>query len=159
VGTFNGVDAYSNSSLNHPSNDERNTDAGIFTGLKWQCVEYVNRYYYLIHGITNLGFQNANTYYGNATARGLMAYPNVGSTAPQVGDILCFGGGSQGLGHVAIIREVGTDYVKVIQQNVMQDLRDADFRHTLTLSGGTYTVSATELGKTYTTQGWLRVAP
>lgn len=157
MGTFNGVAAYSDSSINHPSPDEHNNDTGINTGLKWQCVEYVNRYYYLIHGITNLGGQNANQYYDNATARGLLAYPNGGSTAPQVGDILSFGGGSEGLGHVAIIREVGANYVKVIQQNVTQDSRDADFSFTLTVSGGTFTVTATELGQTYTTQGWLRV--
>lgn len=157
VGTFNGVAAYSNGSDTYVSNQYNITDDGTNTGMKWQCVEYVKRYYYLNYGKTwYIPGQNANDYYGNATALGLTAFPNTGTTAPQVGDILAFAGGSGELGHVAIIRELGADYVKVIQQNVTQNSRDADFSYSLTVSDGTYTVSAAMLGQSYTTQGWLR---
>ena len=156
VGSFNGVPAYSNGSPDFVS-DQYNTDAGINTGMKWQCVEYVNRYYYIIYSMNiRIPGQNANDYFANATTRGLVQYSNGGSNTPQVGDILCFGGGSSGLGHVAIVREVGSTFVKVIQQNVTEDSRDADFSYDLSISGGSYTVSAANLGASYFCQGWLR---
>ena len=51
-----------------------------------------------------VGSGNAVSYYGNASAYGLTAYQNGNTTvAPQAGDILCFSGGPEGYGHVAIV--------------------------------------------------------
>ncbi|MCY2928853.1 MAG: lectin-like protein, partial [Planctomycetota bacterium] len=155
VGSFNGVTAYSNGYPvpNYTSNDY-NDETGINTGMKWQCVEYVNRYYHTTYGINiRIAGTNANQYYGTAASRGLIAYANGGTVAPQVGDILCFSGNSDGTGHVAIIRAVSGTSVTAIQQNWTEDRQDANYTFAMTVSGGTYSVSG--LGS-LSVQGWLR---
>lgn len=82
---------------------------------------------------------------------------------PRLGDILVFSSvitdprGNPD-GHVAIIREVGNDYVKVIQQNISQNSDDS-LRFDMDPSNGKYNVSASALTGTYTNYsvlGWLR---
>ena len=106
LGSFNGVTSYSNGSVGYVSN-QYNYIGSTNTGMKWQCVEYVNRYYYSIYGLdlksTGI-YGNANHYFSNATSAGLNAYSNGSTTPPQVGDIICSNGGIYG--HVGIIREV-----------------------------------------------------
>jgi len=153
MGSFNGVTAYSNG---YPL-----YDSGIYnsTGLEWQCVEYVNRYYSSAMGMSLGAGRHAWQFYQDNTPAGLQRFPNGGTTPPAVGDILCFG--SSTLGHVAIVRSVGSASVTVIQQNATEDSRDANFAYPMTLSGGTYTVDGTNLGSSYSSyycQGWLRPA-
>ena len=64
IGSFNGVQAYSNTddfnyynnnySDNYSDNkiDIPNYYNNVYTGLKWQCVEYVRRYLIINHNIT-----------------------------------------------------------------------------------------------------------
>jgi hypothetical protein len=152
VGSFNGVIAYSNGSVGNDSQTHNST------GLEWQCVEYVNRYYAVIYGMNLVNTrEDAYQFFSNAAALGLEAHANGGLAAPKVGDILCFKGGKTGLGHVAIVRGVGPSSVTAIQQNVTETTRDNAFTYGLTVSkGGNYTVSATALGTSYVCQGWLR---
>ncbi len=84
---------------------------------------------------------------------------NGGTAALELGDILCFKGGATGLGHVAIIREVGKNYVKAIQQNLNRDALENSLRYAMSVSHGSYKVSAAALGAKYVCQGWLRKAP
>ncbi|MFY0536767.1 CHAP domain-containing protein [Nannocystis pusilla] len=150
AGSFNGITANLNGSTNY--------DSGQYStcGLKWQCVEYVNRYYYQYYGHKNLrGTGNANTYYSSAASKGLIAYPNAGSTKPAVGDMLASAGGS--FGHIAIVREVGSNYVKVIHQNWSNSTADDSKTLTMTVSNGKYTVAG--FSGSYSVQGWLRRAP
>ena len=51
IGEWNGVSIYSNK---HYKNGENinNYYNGVFTGIKWQCVEYARRYLIIKHGIT-----------------------------------------------------------------------------------------------------------
>jgi hypothetical protein len=143
-------------------------------GLEWQCVEYVNRYYYLVYGM-NLGVgRNAWEFYQNNTPAGLTRFANGGTTAPQVGDILCFNETGSGLGHVAIIRSVdqANSVVHVIQQNVKNGDTspngygtDVDWKFAYSVIGGTYKVDVTlagvggsRLGADFYCQGWLRQA-
>jgi len=51
IGTFNGVDAYSNQRDQTNSLDS-NYYNGIYTGQKWQCVEFARRYLIINEGIT-----------------------------------------------------------------------------------------------------------
>jgi len=150
MGSFNGVTSYYNPS-GHVSNTYNYLN-DINTGMKWQCVEYVNRYYLQNYGQNiRIAGQNAVDYYGNAAQRGLDAYPNGGQVAPQIGDILCLSGNTYG--HVAIIREVNTSNIKVIQQNS----GGADYvNFSFPRSGNT--INGTQLGSGYTVQGWLRKA-
>jgi hypothetical protein len=48
---FNNVCAYSNGNSKHVSH-ELNYSNGMFTGMKWQCVEYARRYIQIVYGVT-----------------------------------------------------------------------------------------------------------
>lgn len=151
LGQFNRVASYSNGSTGYVSNLS-NYVGSVYTGMKWQCVEYVRRYYLSVFN-TDLASRytgNANTWYSNAAAMGLEQYPNGGTTPPQVGDILGSTGPSLN-GHVAIIKRITGNKVFTAQQNFANDSTDLDKPLTLTVSNGTYTVSG------YSgIQGWLR---
>ena len=120
VGSYNGVNSYSNESGSYVSNIS-NYINGSYIGMEWQCVEYVRRYYYMQFG-KNLyslgGGMDAWQFFGNAANMQLTPYVNGGTTTPQVGDILCWNQTGSGVGHVAIVRAVGSSTVTVIQQNV-----------------------------------------
>jgi len=109
IGEYNGVIAYSNYENSYVSGKYNYVD-GYNTGMKWQCVEYVNRYYYVIYGLKiRIPGTHADDYYDTASDRGLIAYPNGGTTPLQPGDILCSNGGTHG--HVAIVRDVTTNSI------------------------------------------------
>jgi hypothetical protein len=57
IGEYNGVASYLKQ---RTTNDDKNYIDGIFSGLKWQCVEFVRRYFILKYGIT---FQNVKNAY------------------------------------------------------------------------------------------------
>ncbi len=97
---------------------------GYYFGHKWQCVEYVKRYYYLHlgHSFPD-GWGHAKDFFDTSLAhgafnkrRGLYQYSNAFKEDPKPDDILVYGNGKYG--HVAIVTEVGEDYIEVIQQNV-----------------------------------------
>ncbi len=80
VGEYNGVIGYSNYDDDYASGEYNYTD-GYNTGMKWQCVECVNRYYYVSYGQKiRIAGTNADEYYDTASDRGLVAYPNGGTT-------------------------------------------------------------------------------
>lgn len=88
-------------------------------GLKYQCVEFVNRYY-----ARKLGYRNmtrsghARSYYHRASSKGLIAYPNGSRIKPRVSDIITFHSGKRGdFGHVAIVYKVTSRKVCIVQQN------------------------------------------
>lgn len=153
VGSFDGVDAYSNGSNTHVSG------AYSCCGMEWQCVEYVNRYYVQRLGHTNLkGTGHARSYFATASSKGLVAFANESTTPPAVGDMLVSEGrpGSESAkyGHIALVREVGPSYVKVIHQNWANDSSDNEKTLSMSVSGGSYTVSG--FSQSYPVTGWLR---
>ncbi len=147
VGTFNGVIAYSNGSATYNSGSH-NTVNGYTTGLKWQCVEYVRRYYFVAYGLQIGAGMNADGFYGNGW--GLTKAANGGSTPPVPGAILCSNSNTNG--HIAIVREVGPNYIKVIQQNWSENSDDNAHQFSMTVSNGTYRVNQ---AGSYSWQGWL----
>lgn len=132
-----------------------------FLGYEWQCAEYVNRYYYEVYGYSSWkGSGNAKDYYTNIPLKNsdIKAYENGGSTAPQAGDIIVWDYSSDNkYGHVAIVREVGSDYIKVIQQNWGNSPGDSSYKFSMTVSGGQYTVSKPSRGAG-SVKGWLRTS-
>jgi hypothetical protein len=58
IGTFNGVSAYSNQK-GQTNSSESNYFNGVYTGIKWQCVEYARRYLQTTRGITFDNVDNA----------------------------------------------------------------------------------------------------
>jgi surface antigen len=155
LGDFNGVRVYSNSSSDYASG-ERSIVNGKDVGLKWQCVEYVNRYYLKKFGI-NLRDKHSNhakTFWGNASKMQLDRFNNGGTTAPEIGDIAVSDSGTYG--HVAIVRSVSNNQMCVAQQNVYQTSNDVNACTTLSISNGQYTVGHFD-NTTLPITGWLRL--
>ena len=125
VDNFNGVDIYQNGRETNVFG--RNTTAdGYNLGLKYQCVEFVKRYYY-----EHYGHKMPNSY-GHAreffdyslsdgtynSGRALTQYTNPSYSRPQAGDIIIFGPTPQNsYGHIAIISQVNSDNIQFAQQN------------------------------------------
>jgi hypothetical protein len=133
IDSFNGVVVYYNGS-NYKNVSGRNvTNDGYNLGLKYQCVEFVKRYYLEIyhHKMPN-SYGNAREYFDKSigdkafnSARGLMQYRNVRTFKPEPGDLLIYDSyPGNPFGHLAIITEVGEDYVKIIQQNTGRKTRE-----------------------------------
>ena len=156
------IDRYYDVPVYFNGNDYRNvngrnvTSDGYNLGLKYQCVEYVKRFYYEVyeHKMPN-SYGHAKDLFDpelgdvdfNAE-RGLMQYRNTRYEKPQEGDILIYGkSGHNPFGHTGIICEVGPDYDVLIQQNFGTKTRQ---RLVLAEFQGIYTVAD------YDVLGWLR---
>jgi surface antigen len=145
-GYVSGVAVYSNGPTANLNTYGANREGNVYFGEKWQCVEFMRRFYYKAYGFYISKTGNAKTFYGNS---GLKSYPNGDSVAPQPGDILCMT--NSGAGHVAIITEVGSNYIKVAHQNV------GGASHIgLTLSMSGTNVNASAIGSSLSVQGWMR---
>ncbi|MEM9821477.1 MAG: CHAP domain-containing protein [Bacteroidota bacterium] len=120
---YNGVPVYFNGNTFHTAGRHLSED-GYNYGLRWQCVEFVKRYYY-----DYLNHEMPDTY-GHAKdfflpqlrdgqynwLRDLQQFRNGGTLPPQVDDIIVFTGDEYG--HVAIISKVEAEQIEIVQQNV-----------------------------------------
>ena len=122
--SLNGVVVYYNHGMSAVHG--RNTVDGYNVGLKYQCVEFVKRYYleHYQHRMP-LSYGHAKDLFDPALAdstfnpaRGLMQFKNNSSAIPEEGDLLVIDGSrANSYGHVAIISKVEDNEVEVIQQN------------------------------------------
>ncbi len=125
VDSLNGVFVYYNGGIDNVK-DRNTTSEGYNLGLKYQCVEFVKRYYYenLNHKMPN-SYGNAKDFFDNSltdgqknTQRDLTQYSNPSKARPKVDDLLIFSGTTfNKYGHVAIISEVTENKIEIIQQN------------------------------------------
>lgn len=125
IDSLNGVYVYYNGGVDNVTG--RNTTAdGYNLGLKYQCVEFVKRYYYerLNHKMPD-SYGHAKDFFDytlkdgqKSTKRDLTQYTNLSNTKPMVGDLLIFDGTKiNKYGHVAIISNVKENEIEIIQQN------------------------------------------
>lgn len=154
IDEYKGIPVYSNGA-NYMSDHGLNySEDGYYYGYKWQCVEFVKRFYYLEYGHEMPdGAGHAKYFYIPALKqgefneqRGLNQYHNGGDVKPKEDDLLVFTKGAYG--HVAIISEVGDGWLEVVQQN-SEVPRE---RYTLSEKNGTYTIIGED-----TPAGWLRI--
>ena len=126
IGSFNGVTAsYNSGGINSCGDRNWSVDNTYSYGFRWQCVEFVRRYYYeaLGHKMPNR-WGNACNYFRQDISsgsmnmeRGLVQYHN-GSVRPIVNDLLVFQDMAGGLGHVSIVIAVTDSTVSTIAQNI-----------------------------------------
>ena len=96
---FNGVNIYTQGvgTSGYVSNEYSYVN-NVCMGMKWSYDEFVNRYYfqyynkYIVSPMVPPG-----QYFATAAQRGLIAIPKGSSQYPQVGNIVCYTGGSSGL--------------------------------------------------------------
>jgi len=125
IDSFNGVIVYYNGHV--PNVIGRNLTADNYNlGLKYQCVEFVKRYYYEFYGHKMpdpwghaVDFFDPSLEDGQRnTRRDLVQYQNPSRTQPKVGDLVVFAGSyAGGYGHVAIVSDVKDEKIEIIQQN------------------------------------------
>lgn len=117
LASFNGVTAYSNgASSGVHANSYQTAEGETRYGLKYQCVEYVNRYSALVNGTGNMsGTGNAHSYSGTRGFGYTWVQNKKDDNLPDAGDIIVFKGGSWG--HVAIATSSSASSVGIIQQN------------------------------------------
>lgn len=122
---FNGVPVYYNGAINHTGGRNLAPD-GYNLGLKYQCVEFVKRYYYqrFNHKMPN-SMGHAKSFFLESVPNGaenperaLRQYRNGAGERPMAEDLIVFSPWILNrYGHVAIVSAVGPDFIEVIQQN------------------------------------------
>lgn len=125
IDELNGVAVYYNGEVGTVIGRNKTKD-GYNLGLKYQCVEFVKRYYYehLNHKMPN-SYGHAKDFFNAAVKdgkknkqRNLTQYRNNSKTKPQANDLLIFKGTTfNKYGHVAIISAVKRNKIEITQQN------------------------------------------
>lgn len=123
--SLNGVYVYYNGGVDNVTGRNITSD-GYNLGLKYQCVEFVKRYYYehLKHKMPD-SYGHAKDFFNSSLLDGqenrqrdLTQFTNPSQTKPQVDDLIIFSGTLiNQYGHVAIISAVMDDKIEIIQQN------------------------------------------
>ena len=138
------------------------SDTDLQNGTSYnQCTNFCNRYYEDVYSmdIVNSGTEggHANTWFANASAKGLVGFSNKVSAPirPRVGDILCMsGGGGLNRGHVGIIIEVTDTYVKLANQNGgTGTFKPVGWQINRNMSSSGYKLTNPS---SYTIEGWMR---
>lgn len=123
--SLNGVLVYYNGGVDNVEGRSLTAD-GYNLGLKYQCVEFVKRYYYeYYHHKMPDSYGHAKSFFDKQVADGklnkardLGQFENGSSFKPEVGDLLVFDGHVfNRYGHVAIVSKVEDGMVEIIQQN------------------------------------------
>jgi surface antigen len=125
IDSLNHVQVFYNGSTSNVL--ERNTTSENYNlGLKYQCVEFVKRYYYefLQHKMPD-SYGHAKDFFNPVIAdgqlnpqRNLLQFTNSSKSQPKVNDILVLDKSrTNPYGHVAIISAVEGGYIEIIQQN------------------------------------------
>ena len=125
IDSLNGVYVYYNGRVGNISGRNKTAD-GYNLGLKYQCVEFVKRYYFrhLNHRMPDT-YGDAIDFFDKAvedgslnTKRNLLQFHNPGKVPPQADDLLVYSGTSANpYGHVSIVSKVTDDEIEIIQQN------------------------------------------
>ncbi|MCG8748542.1 CHAP domain-containing protein [Tenacibaculum finnmarkense] len=125
IDSLNGVVVYYNGQVGTVKGRNRAKD-GYNIGLKYQCVEFVKRYYYeyFKHKMPNSyghakSFFNTNLKDGTLNKdRNLIQYTNASKSKPKANDLLVYGGTIfNRYGHVSIVSKVMDGKIEIIQQN------------------------------------------
>lgn len=125
IDDFNGVSVYYNDGVGTVIGRNTTSD-GYNLGLKYQCVEFVKRYYYehLNHKMPE-SYGHAKDFFDKSltdgqrnAARNLTQYKNPSKSKPKVDDLLIFDKTAfNPYGHVAIVSKVSGNQIEIIQQN------------------------------------------
>lgn len=123
--SLNGVYVYYNDNVKNVSG-RNTTDDGYNLGLKYQCVEFVKRYYYeyFNHKMPD-SYGHAKDFFNSglkdgelSKQRNLIQHANPSTTKPEVNDIVVFKATSkEPFGHIAIVSKVMDNEIEIIQQN------------------------------------------
>ncbi len=120
---YHGVAVYSNGSEVYKSHGKHYASDGYYYGRKWQCVEFVKRYYHdaMQYRMPNV-WGHAKSFFNPELPQGernierdMLQFRNSDTEPPAPNDLIVWGGT---YGHVAVVAEVHDDYIVVVQQNI-----------------------------------------
>ena len=125
IDSLHGVYVYYNGDVSNNSGRNLTAD-GYNLGQKYQCVEFVKRYYYdhLNHKMPD-SYGHAVSFFDPALRDGqknsqrmLLQFKNGSMLRPAVSDLIVFNMTDENpYGHVAIVSEVSNQQIEIIQQN------------------------------------------
>lgn len=155
--SLNGICVYYNGGVNNVT--DRNLTADNYNlGLKYQCVEFVKRYYYehFNHKMPD-SYGHAKDFFNEKLSdgqknekRNLIQYTNPSSSKPKVNDLLIYSGTIfNRFGHVAIVSNVTANEIEIIQQNPGPFSKSRE-TFSLTEKEGKWTINNDRI------LGWLR---
>jgi glutathionylspermidine amidase/synthetase len=121
-----------------------NTEAGVYTGIRWQCVEFARRWLLQHQGAVYGDVDVAADIWdridhlervADRSAIPLVAYPNGSRQAPAVGDLLIYARAFLGTGHVAVVTgmDLATHKVRVAEENYLNRKWPGDYAREIEL--------------------------
>lgn len=158
VDTHRGVDVYASGRGAYYSSGKSFSDDRYYYGQKWQCVEFIKRFYHvaLSHKMPNV-WGHAQDYFVKRLpqgalnrSRGLEQYHNGNDMPPRVDDIIVWNRGKYG--HVAIVSAVYADAIEIVQQNTSK--RSREILRLTQRDGNFYLIGK---GRRKKPMGWLRL--
>lgn len=158
VDSLHGVVVYYNGDVSH-SGDRNLSADGYNLGIKYQCVEFVKRYYFdhYHHRMPDTNgnakdFFNKNIGDGEINkARDLVQFTNNSKSKPRVGDLLIYAPTIYNqYGHVSIVSKVDEREIEIIQQNPGPFASSRD-KLALINGGGKWKIDNDRI------MGWLRM--
>src|SRR4051812_4334378 len=119
IDNYKGVFVYDNGPLVFKSHGRHYSPNGYYWGQRWQCVEFVKRFYDQakdhrmpdVWGHAKDFFDGSIPQGGMNERRGLRQFRNGGDAMPALDDLFVFNGG---YGHVGIVSEVTSNSVEIV---------------------------------------------
>lgn len=157
IDRYRDVPVYDNGLLFFRSHGKNYSEDGYYYGQKWQCVEFVKRFYRHAksHAMPDV-WGHAKSFFDESLPdgafnprRGLAQYRNGSMNGPRPDDLIVFT--DTRYGHVAIVTQVSSNFLEVIQQNILAGPRQ---RYSLVVSNAHYFVTTPRRPA-----GWLRMSP
>lgn len=153
--SYRGIPVYDNGLLYFRSYGKHYSQDGYYYGQKWQCVEFIKRFFYDAKGHKMPDVMgHAKSFFDDTLSdgalnprRGLIQYRNGSAEKPRPDDLLVFT--DTKYGHVGIVTGTGDNTLEIIQQNILFHTRQ---RLSLVVSNGHYFVTTPR-----TPAGWLRI--
>lgn len=125
IDSLNGVAVFYNGGVDHSSGRNLAPD-GYNLGIKYQCVEFVKRYYYeRLHHKMPDAYGHAKDFFDASlpdgarnVRRDLLQFRNGSQSRPQPDDLIVFGPSLFNRhGHIAVVSVVNASEVEIVQQN------------------------------------------
>ena len=152
--SYKSVPVYDNGLFFFRSYGKNYSADGYYFGQKWQCVEFIKRFYFQAknHKMPDV-MGHAKSFFDEDLAddtfnpqRGLFQHRNGSTEKPRPDDLMVFTDTT--FGHVAIVTEVASNSLEVIQQNILCGTRQ---RFSLVANNGHYFVTSPRRPA-----GWMR---
>ncbi|OMJ81801.1 hypothetical protein SteCoe_17685 [Stentor coeruleus] len=143
LGSNSGVPGYSNGNCNYVS-DEDSYVGNIYSGLKWQCVEYSRRWLIITQSLTFVSVDCASDIWhldylsltsDNSKQINLYRIPNGSQCPPSPGDLIIYKRTKENpVGHVGIINKVSYDDIEISEQNWDNNYWPGNYSRTMPLT-------------------------